>query len=155
VSSPIHRFAIGHDDGHGRMYFEVRIFANQAGMHEHYRRSRVLSRSGEHRDPSFADAEALCAPRMTELIAADGSVTSWDPRLGVLLFHAELLRPAVVVHEITHAALTYYRERRHRGGQPGVANFGRECSWREEAFAHLVSALWQQMNAHLHDLGLW
>jgi hypothetical protein len=144
-STPIDHFRLGHDDGHGSMYFEVRIFEDELAMRAHYRRSRVLSMDlkGDAWDAWLADAAAICAAR------------TLGPKIGLILLPREALTTRVVSHELVHAALTYYRERRRRGGQPATANFGDGCTWREEAFAHIYCRLMGRMSTLLHDRGYW
>lgn len=137
------------------MYFEVRIFADEAAMREHYRRSSVLSRTGEHdREGWLEDAAALTAPRSVCLIERDGT-ERWHPCIGIILLPLGHVTTRVVSHELVHAALTYYRERRWRGGQPGVANFGEAVTWREEALGHIYCEFMVEMSNALHDRGLW
>ncbi len=146
------RFRVGYDDGGGHMYFEVRVFDTLAGMRRHYGRSRIL---GVGHFPGFGDdALAFCSPRTEWLVDSDKNVVRVEPRIGFILLNREHLEPYIVVHELVHAALTYYRER----GRDSVwrsADFGESATEDEEAFAYIFHNLWIAMNRQLHDRGLW
>jgi len=157
MGAPIHRFRVGHDDGAGRMYFEVRIFTDEAAMRENYRRSCLLAGrlvDGESGDGWLEETEAMCCPRSTALIGADGSLL-WQPLIGYILLPLNHVGIRVVSHELVHAALTYYRDRRSRSGHPSAANFGDHCTKREEDLGYIYSGLVAEMTNKLHDRGVW
>jgi len=156
MGTPIHRFHVGHDDGAGRMYFEVRLFADEAAMREHYRRSSVLAgrKAAGENDGWLAETAAMCCPRSTGYVDRAGELTWW-PIIGYILFPLQHVTTPIVTHELVHAALTYYRERRWRTGHPSAANFGDHCSSREEDLGHIFSGLVAEMTDRLYERGLW
>lgn len=153
------RFRVGHDDGNGYLYFEVRVFESQPEMMAHFEHSPLLA--GREPRQWFRDkdqnrrTQGMVCPRRN-YSKVRGRYRG-GRRIGVILLNRPHLSTNVVSHEVVHAAMTYYREtgRPLRTDRWRPSNFGPACGPREERFAYIYGSLLRNMTNKLYDKGLW
>lgn len=102
----------------------------------------------------YSDCYGLCHPyeRSAGLIT-EGKKKGQHrlhPNIGYVRLSKDYLSTEIVCHEILHAALWMYRCNFSRN-----ANFGNECSQKEEDICHLYGQLFTFTTKRLHELGLW
>ena len=127
------RFVIGTQG----VRFTVRVYESRREM-------QVAYRAWPHAEP---DDDGWAARVSPVRVMRDGR---WMPTVGYVWLSRDHCGTQLIAHEVVHMALAAYREISGVG-----ANFGKQCSKREESLAWLYQALFGKMNVKLHDLGIW
>jgi hypothetical protein len=99
-------------------------------------------------EDSFDDCEAVCQP-YTRVVIEKGKPDKECDNLGTI----RILKNAgsrVTAHEVLHASLDTYR--RETGEN---ANFGRECSDKEEKLCHIFGDFYGDLVYKMYKFGFW
>lgn len=83
-------------------------------------------------------------------IEKNGKETPHD-QIGIIRFSKKHLRTHVVFHEAMHAALWQFR----LSNPERDANFGEQCSPKEEEFLHLAEKVFMDMVRKMYKHGFW
>lgn len=108
--SLVTRFRIKPEPHHDPRYYQVMVFRNKPTLYKFW--ELVCQRWGldcaSRGEPNF---EAITHGFSGVHIAEDGTETP-DPCVGLILFHEDRFGAGIVAHELTHAALFWYADRR-------------------------------------------
>lgn len=94
----------------------------------------------------FKDTLGVSQP-YERVILEEGKEEQILDNVGIIRLHLDYLGATVVSHEVLHSALWIFRLENN-----GNANFGKQCSKKEESLCHIYGQLYAHFLKRMYDL---